>query len=67
MGLTPSPKCPEHDSIKAAHAEAGKAEAAGDVAAFDAWQLAIDALRYARAAVERARTVGQERRKKEKP
>jgi hypothetical protein len=41
-------------ALKAAHAEAGKADAAGDVAAFDVWQMAIDALRHARELAKRA-------------
>lgn len=41
--------------IAKVHAEAGSAEARGNPAAFDAWQHALQVLRDARAAIERAR------------
>jgi hypothetical protein len=44
--------------IETTHAEAGKAEAAGEIGQFDAWQFALDAARVLRDLVTAARSAG---------
>jgi len=53
--------------IEAAHTEAGKAEAAGEVGQFDAWQNALDAARTLCECVAVARSAGSKNPAKPSP